>query len=290
MIVRAQSSSLPELGEEKTSDRSSIQAPAVSLPVSNPKSIQNSDSGTPSAAGSVSDSAMIQSEVGERDRTYLRTRVVFRYDYKVQDGPTESNRFQLKLLYGFGSHQRLGISVNLPVVHNQTEANSASGLGDADLAFGGNIYYTERLRLGLSGQVTFQSASDQLLGGASTKLKGSWGFSYVVNRRFQVTTAFNYKQSIHITRGSPTKQFETDITLNTRLLKATWFLESDSYYDFIPARYAPMLKPGLARSFGKRKSWNVSAYTQFPLNGYARQTQNHADIGLDLTWYPFPGR
>jgi hypothetical protein len=48
--------------------------------------------------------------------------------------------------------------------------------------------------------------------------------------------AFFYKQSIHTTRGSRAKQFEPDVTLNARVLDATWFLEWDSYYDFLPDR------------------------------------------------------
>ncbi len=212
---------------------------------------------------------------------------MFRYDYKVQDGPAETNRFRLKFLYAFGPHQRMAVSVNVPVTHKETPTESAFGSGDVEVTFGGNLYYTARFRTAVSGQVTFQTASDQLLGGGSTKLKGSWGFTYVVTPRFEITTAWNYKQSIHVARGGPTKQFEPDVTLNTRVLKATWFVQSDSYYDFIPARFAPMLKTGLGRAFGKGKKWTTSLYTEFPLNGYARQTQHHVNIGLDVTWYPF---
>jgi hypothetical protein len=75
-----------------------------------------------------------------------------------------------------------------------------------------------------------------------------------------------------------------------RVLKATWFVESDSYYDFIPGRFAPMLKTGLGRGFGEKKKWTASAYVEWPLNAYARQTQQHINTGLDVTWYPFLNR
>lgn len=44
--------------------------------------------GTSQAAATTADTKEIQTEVGDRDLTYLRTRSVFRYDYKEQDGPT----------------------------------------------------------------------------------------------------------------------------------------------------------------------------------------------------------
>ena len=37
----------------------------------------------------------LEEEVGDRDPTYLRTRLVFRYDYKRLRGPSSIDRFRL---------------------------------------------------------------------------------------------------------------------------------------------------------------------------------------------------
>jgi hypothetical protein len=236
------------------------------------------------------DITAIQQEVGERDALYLRTRVVYRYDYKLQDGDVATHRLRLKLLYAFGPNQRFGVSVLVPVIHKDTPTGSASGSGDTEVVTGANLYRTERFRTGVSFQVTFQTSSDDLLGGATTTIKPAWGFTAVLSRRFELTSAFYYKQSIHTVRGIPVKQFEPDITLNMRVLKATWFLEWDSFYDFTPAQFAQTLKTGLSRRVGNDHRWVASAYCAFPLNGYGRQTQYHLNPGLDVTWYPFKNR
>ncbi len=242
--------------------------------------------GQTTTAPGTEDMELMEEEVGDRDITYLRSRVVFRYDYKVQDGPTETNRFRLKTFYAFGPHKRLAFSVNVPLVWKDTPSGFAFGSGDTEITAGGNLYRTETFRTGITGQVTLQTSSDELIGGSSTKLKGSWGFSYLFNNRFELSSAFHYKQSVHLSRGDPTKQFEPDITLSMRILKATWFVESDSYYDLIPARFAPMLKTGLGRTLGERKTWTLSPYAEWPLNRYARQTQQRLNVGFDVTWYP----
>ena len=291
--VRAQGSSPTAPAEEEARDSraDSMGAPDAGPPQApNPAPPQTQRSGQGTTSGTGTTAEVMQAEVGDRDITYLRSRAVFRYDYKVQDGPTETNRFRLKLQYAFGPHQRLGLSVNVPVMYKDNQTQSAFGSGDTEVTMGGNFFRTDRFRSGITGQVTFQTSSEQLLGGASTKLKGSWGFTYVFTRRFELTTVLSYKQSIHTARGGPTKQLEPDVTLNTRVLRATWFVESDSYYDFIPDRFAPMIKTGLGRAFGETKSWTASTYIEWPLNGYARQTQEHIEVGLDFTWYPFKKR
>lgn len=251
---------------------------------------QTTGAGQSGGGGAGTSTEIIQEEVGDRDQTYLRTRAVFRYDYKALDGPIEINRFRLKLLYGFGPNQRLGVSVSVPVEWKDTPTGSAFGSGDTEVTAGVNIFLREKFRSGVAGQVTFQTASEQLIGGGSTKLKGSWGFTYVFTNRFELTAAFNYEQSVHTVRDIPIKQFEPDITLNVRVLRATWFVESDSHYDFAPDRFAPLLKTGLGRAFGARKRWTASVYVEWPLNGYARQTQERINTGLDVTWYPFANR
>lgn len=134
------------------------------------------------------DTTEIQAEVGDRDITYLRTRAVFRYDYKEQDGPTETNKFRLKLLYAFGPHQRMGVAVEVPVMwKNTATGKTLFGSGDTELTAGANVYHSERFRTGFAGQVIFQTASEQALGGGSAKLKGSWGLTYVLTKRLEFT-------------------------------------------------------------------------------------------------------
>lgn len=87
------------------------------------------------AAPETEDVEILRGEVGDRDITYLRSRVAFRYDYKTQDGPTEKNRFRLKTLYAFGPHERFGVSVQMPVIWKSTRE---------DLAFGSGIWKSRR--------------------------------------------------------------------------------------------------------------------------------------------------
>ena len=54
---------------------------------------------------------LLQEEVGDRDLTYLRTRAVFQYDYNEQVEDVTINRARLKLLYAFGLHQNMAVSV-----------------------------------------------------------------------------------------------------------------------------------------------------------------------------------
>ena len=88
-----------------------------------------------------------------------------------------------------------------------------------------------------------------------------------------MTGAVFYKQSIHTTRGVRAKQFEPDATLNVRVLDATWFLEWDSYYDFLPDRFAQTLKPGVSRAIRSNRRWVASAYYAFGINDYGRLSQ-----------------
>jgi hypothetical protein len=82
---------------------------------------------------------VIEEESGERDITYLKSRVTFRYDYKDQEGDVITNRFRVKTVIGFGPHQRYGVSLNVPVLHRDKPEDSATGLGDVELQPGAVI-------------------------------------------------------------------------------------------------------------------------------------------------------
>jgi hypothetical protein len=101
-----------------------------------------------------------------------------------------------------------------------------------------------------------------------------------------LTAAVYYKKSIRTTRGISVRQFEPDVTFNARILKATWFLQWDSYYDFLPHQFAQTLKPGVSRAFGGNRGWTVSAYYAVGINDYARLSQYRYNAGLDVTWFP----
>lgn len=250
----------------------------------------NSSAPQSTSASAASDTSQIQAEVGHRDITYIRDIVLFRYDYKLQDGPDETNRFRLKLLYAFGPDHRFGVSVSVPVMYETSPAGSAFGSGDTEIVFGGILYRNPSFRTAITFQVTPQTASENLLGGATTTIKPAWGFAEVFSSRYQLTAAFYYEQSVHTVRGAPTKQFEPDITLNFRVLRATWFVEYDSYYLFIPKEYAQTMKIGVSRSFGSYKQWVASAYYSVALNDYGTSTQYKYNPGFDLTWYPSKNR
>jgi len=208
------------------------------------------------------ETAELEEEVGDRDLTYLRTRLVYRYDHKQLEVPVSTDRFRLRLLYAFGPKQRFGASVLMPWLQTDTPLASARGSGDAE------------------------TSSDALLGGATTTIKPDWSFTGVLSSHIQLTGAFFYKQSIHTTRGIRAKQFEPDVTLNARVLDTTWFLEWDSYYDFLPDRFAQTLKPGVSRSIGSNGRWVASAYYAFGINDYGRLSQYRYNAGADVTWYP----
>lgn len=257
-----------------------------------PRGTQGAGTGstTGQASGTATDTELIQEEAGNRDITYLRTRAVFRYDYKEQDGPAESNRLRLRLVYGFGANQRFGVAVNVPVVWMQTPTGTVFGSSDTDVTAGVVVYHTKQGRTGFIAEATVPTSSENALGGGTTTMKGTWGITYVLSKRFEFNGAFSYKQSVATSRGAPAKQFEPDVTLNVRVLKTTWFMESDSFYDFLPEEFAPMIKTGLSRAWGEAKSWTTSAYIEWPLDAYARTTQHHLNVGFDVTWFPFKGR
>jgi hypothetical protein len=279
------------IGEPAPAEAQQIQSPSSQQ--SHPDTSSSPQTAAPSqgpAPAPGDDTATIQEEVGDRDPTYLRTRVLFRYDYKAQEGDASINRFRFKLQYAFGPRQRFGLSVLAPVIHKGTPDATAAGSGDTELVAGANLYRTERFRTGVSFQVTFQTSSDDLVGGATTTIKPAWGFTAVLSSRLELVSAFYYKQSIHTIRGAPVKQFEPDIFLNIRVRRTTWWVEWDSFYDLIPQQFAQTMKTGLSRSFGPNRQWVASAYCGLPLNRYGRQTQYHVNPGLDVTWYPFKNK
>jgi hypothetical protein len=228
----------------------------------------------------------LEEEVGDRDPTYLRTRMVFRYDYKRLIGPATANRLRLRALYGFGPKQRFAVSFLEPVIQTDTPLGTARGSGDAEIQLNANFFNSERFRMGVAVQSTLQTSSDALLGGATTTIKPSWDVAVVLSSRFQLTAAVYYKKSIHTTRGLPANQLEPDVTFNARVLKSTLFLEWDSYYDFLPHQFAQTLKPGISRAFGGNRRWVASAYYAFATNDYGRLSQYRNNAGLDVTWYP----
>jgi hypothetical protein len=246
--------------------------------------------GTASSAMSQTQSdkrELLQEEVGDRDLTYLRTRAVFQYDYKEQVEDVTINRARLKLLYAFGPHQNMAVSVMVPVIWKSTATQSAFGSGDMEITTGWVVYASDTFRTGGLVQVVPQTSSENLIGGASTNLKGTWALAWVLSSRFEFTGFFNYQQSVHVSRGGSIKQFEPDVTLNIRVKKSTLFVESDSHLDCITNQFAPMLKGGVSRAFGKKRAWVATVYVEGPLTEYARQTQEIVNTGIDVTWYPF---
>jgi hypothetical protein len=239
------------------------------------------------ASQTQSDESELQEEVGDRDLTYLRTRAVFQYDYKEQVDDVTIDRTRLKLLYAFGPNQNMAVSVLVPVIWMNTATQSAFGSGDMEITAGWVPYANNTFRTGGLVQVVPPTSSDNLIGGASTNLKGTWALAWVLSSRFEFTGFFSYKQSVHVSRGGTIKQFEPDVTLNIRIKKSTLFVESDSYLDCITNQFAPMLKGGVSRAFGKKKVWVATVYVEVPLTEYARRTQEIVNTGIDVTWYPF---
>ncbi len=205
------------------------------------------------ASQTQSDEGELQEEVGDRDLTYLRTRAVFQYDYKEQVDDVTIDRARLKLLYAFGPNQNMAVSVLVPVIWMNTATQSAFGSGDMEITAGWVPYANNTFRTGGLVQVVPQTSSENLIGGASTNLKGTWALAWVLSSRFEFTGFFSYKQSVHVSRGGTIKQFEPDVALNIRVKKSTLFVESDSYLDCITNQFAPMLKGGVSRRLERGK-------------------------------------
>lgn len=232
----------------------------------------------------------LEEEQAEHDISYLRSRVVFRYDYRSQEGDTSVNRLRIKSLFAFGPHQRLGVSINTPLLYKDVPGDSAGGLGDVEVQFGGNLYRGERFRTGALVEFKFQTATNSLLNGSTTTIKPAWGFTAVLTPRLELNCAFNYKRSIYTRRGTPTNEFEPDFTLSARRWGVTWWAEWDSYYLFIPGEFAQTFKLGASHAFGREHRWIVSPYYSFPLNASGRQTQYIHQVGMDVTFYLPTGR
>ena len=237
------------------------------------------------ASGSDQESEEMQAESAEHEVAYLKSRVVFRYDYKSQEGDTSVSRLRIKSLFAFGPKQRLGVQINVPMLHKSVPGDSAGGLGDIELALGGNLYSGERFRTGALVEFQVPSSTDSLLGGSTTTIKPAWGFTAMLTPRLELNCVFNYKRSISTTRGSPTNEFEPDFTVSARRWGVTWWAEWDSYYLFIPGEFAQTFKLGASHAFGRDRRWIVSPYYSFPLNASGRQTQYIHQVGMDVTFY-----
>jgi hypothetical protein len=234
------------------------------------------------------DAELLQEEVGDRDPTYLRTHAIVRYDYRTLDGSITTNRLRLKLQYAFGPFQRSGVSVLIPILWRDAPMRSANGLGEVEVQAAMNVYRTERLRMGGAVQGTFGTATDPLLGANATTVKPSWALTTIVSGRVEVTGVVYYVRSIP--SDLVVNQFEPDATVNVRIGRITSFIESDSYYDFRPERWAPTLKSGISVGLGTDGRWVITGYYSVGLNDRARRTQQRCNIGLDLTWFPFEYR
>ena len=242
--------------------------------------------GQSSAPGQTNAATEMEANVAEHDITYLKSRLVFRYDYKSLIGDGDMNRFRLKGLWGFGPEGRLGLAVTVPVIDKEVPGNSAFGMGDMEIQFGGIFYLGERFRAGAA--VTFypRTSTNALLGGASTAIKPATGFTALLNSRMELNCVFNYKISVHTVRGTPTNQFEPDFTLSTHRLGATIFLEWDSYYMIKTGDFAQTMKIGVSRSLGKRSGWVIGPYFSLAVNRPGSHTQYIHEPGIDVTWFP----
>ena len=242
------------------------------------------------AGASEQESEEMQAESAEHEVAYVRSRVVFRYDYRPQEGDTSINRLRLKSTFAFGPRQRLGVQINVPLLYKNVPGDSAGGLGDIELAIGGNLYRAERFRTGALVEFKVPSSTNPLLGGNTTTIKPAWGFTALLTPRLEINCVFNYKRSIHTRGGSPTNEFEPDFTLSTRHWGVTWWAEWDSYYLFVPGEFAQTFKLGASHAFGREHRWIVSPYYSFPLNASGRQTQYIHQVGMDVTFYLPIGR
>ncbi|HEY3704608.1 MAG TPA: hypothetical protein VGL22_06065 [Terracidiphilus sp.] len=230
-------------------------------------------------------SAEMQQEAARSDVTYLRSYLVYRYDYKQQQRDVTANRFRLRGVYGFGPQKRLGVAVTVPFILQTNSAQTAFGLGDIEPQFGGNLYLSRRFRTGAAVEFTLQTATNSQLGGNTTIIKPAWGFTAVPTDRNELNCVFNYNRSIHVSRGAKIDEFEPDCTINTRRFGATEYVEWDSYYQFAQNQLAQTMQIGFSRTSRREKQCVLSPYVSFPLNQFGRQTQFIVKVGMDISWF-----
>jgi hypothetical protein len=129
----------------------------------------------------------LEEESQEEDITYLTSRLVYRYDYKWQQGDSLSNRFRLKGIYAFGDFKiltplkRFDIAITIPVVRGDTPANSASGLSDVEAQFGALLHNRERFRDSATIEFALPTSTDRLLRARHADDQARLGFHGTVN-------------------------------------------------------------------------------------------------------------
>jgi carbonic anhydrase len=224
----------------------------------------------------------LEEEVGDRDRR-TQDPALFRRP-PVARRLVSSDRVRLRFMRVW-SAAAFAVSFLEPLVQTRRRPRPR-GSGDAEVQFNASVVHRTRFRAGASLQTALHTSSDALLGPGTATLKPSLEFAGVLTSRLELTAAFSYKRSIHASRGIAIKQFEPDVILNARVLHATWFLEWDSFYDYVPGRLAQTLKPGVSRAFGPGRRWVGAAYYAFGVNDYARRSQYRRDVGIDVTWFP----
>jgi hypothetical protein len=109
---------------------------------------------------------IMKDETAGHDRTYLKSRIIFRYDYKSQVGDVFFNRFRLKCAHAFGQEKHVGVAMEIPVVFKDTPTADAAGLSEVRATFRGVPQSWEHFRHGAGVEFALQTSTRDLLGEA----------------------------------------------------------------------------------------------------------------------------
>lgn len=220
--------------------------------------------------------------------TYLKSRVGVEYTWTQFYNNSYSNKLKLKGQQAFGDKHRWGIAYELPFsVFTGPDQQNNGGVGDLALTFGAIISKSERFTQGAAVKFTFQTASNNLVGGYSTDYKLYYGFATPVGHKMLLTTTLAYIDSISVRSDAYRNQrFEPEFILSRALGDGVAvYLDWDTYYQFTLDNFGQTLKTGLSFDLNSKNKWNVSPYVEFPLNNFTTRTNEKRAFGATLTYF-----
>lgn len=224
----------------------------------------------------------------DRSITYLKSRVALEYTWTQFYDNSYSNKLKIKGQQAFGHKHRWGIAYELPfAVYTATNQANYTGVGDLAITGGGIISKSEHFTQGAAVKFTFQTASNNKVGGFSTDYKLYYGFAVPVGHKMLLTTTLAYIDSISVRYDAYRNQrFEPEFVLSRVLGKgAAIYLDWDTYYQFTLDDFGQTLKTGLSFDLNSRNKWNLSPYVEFPLNNFTTRTNEKRAFGFALTYY-----
>jgi len=226
--------------EPPASDPQARQPPKLSA-TGSPSGAQTSAPATASTDHALDNPVLDQADE-ERNITYMRSHVTFKYNHDEYDAGASGNRVEIDWLQSFGPSNRMAAGIELPFAHfNGSDGEpSGSGLGDIKLQLRGMLGKWERFEHAAGIEITLPSASNDQIGESETVIRLVWGFSAQVTPHTLFSGELGYNRAVQTSYGLPgTNEIEPELILSQAFAKRVGgFLEWDTYYDFNASEYA----------------------------------------------------